>query len=252
MSTGISRAIGVGLWPARGCAFGYSTGLSRGRCANRRAGRELAEDRPDEGRNLYSPGYRPGLSLGRATGQPAGRYPQVGGCCPSGAVHFRYQVLSSLGKGLDRRHFGVGREVIVNHRQADRNRGSRSGFARDVKCSAMQFDDRLGKGQTQPSALVIAVQRRADAVKRLHHERDILGVHPDAGVGDANFQLTSAHRARYRDSPLCRRELDGVADQVDENLSELDGIEIDYRPDRWIALDDDFDIGRRRGLTKHH
>src|SRR6267154_3609856 len=52
--------------------------------------------------------------------------------------------------------------------------------------------------------------------------------------------------------PAWGRELDCIADQVDEHLFQLDRITIEHWPGRWIPADDDLDLGGFCGQTQHH
>ena len=52
----------------------------------------------------------------------------------------------------------------------------------------MQLDDRFCERQPETGPLMLAVEHRIHPVKRLHHERDVLGADAYPGIPDANVQ----------------------------------------------------------------
>src|SRR5215469_9265632 len=116
----------------------------------------------------------------------------------------------------------------------------------------MKLDYRLRKRQSEPGTLMFAVVSRARAVKRLDHQRDFLGPHPDTGVADANLQrgIVKLGGDGY---PAGRGgELDRIAEKVHKDLFELDRIALQFGPGRWSPVDDDLDLGRLGHRTQHH
>jgi len=52
----------------------------------------------------------------------------------------------------------------------------------------MKFDNRFRKRQSEPGALMLAVENRVDAVEWLQHQRDILGSHAYSIISDSDAQ----------------------------------------------------------------
>ena len=102
----------------------------------------------------------------------------------------------------------------------------------------MKLDDSLSKRQSESGTLMFAIVGRGRAVKRLHHQRNFLGPHPNTGVADPNsqpdvFGLTGDGNLSAR-----RGKLDRIAENVDKYLFELDRITIQYWPSRWRSIYD--------------
>jgi hypothetical protein len=83
----------------------------------------------------------------------------------------------------------------------------------------VQFRDLLGERQSQTGAVVLAVERTLELHERLDHARNVRLRNADAGV-DAAYHpgavLIADEQAAHRAAR--RRELDGVAENVDEDL----------------------------------
>src|SRR5450830_1635725 len=102
-------------------------------------------------------------------------------------------------------------------------------FAYQTHAAPVQFDQTLDHHQTQPCALVLARERAVDLDERLEQLCLIFDADADAGIADSNLQhVVNALRAEC-DSAAIRSELDGIGQQVVDNLLELAQICDDLR-----------------------
>src|SRR6185503_1618447 len=95
----------------------------------------------------------------------------------------------------------------------------------------------------EPRALMLAVENRIDPIKRLQHQRNILGTNAHSGISDADAQTRRLNPARDGNAPARGGEFYAVADQVDEYLLQLDRIGVEHWPGRWVPFDDHLDLG---------
>ena len=116
----------------------------------------------------------------------------------------------------------------------------------------MKLDHRLGKRQSEPGTLMLGIISRGRAIEGLHYQRNFLGPHADAGVGDPNSQPDVVDLAGYGNPPARGGELDGIAEEVDKYLFELDRIPLQYRPSRRGSVDGYRDLGRFCRWAQHH
>src|SRR5271166_456474 len=99
---------------------------------------------------------------------------------------------------------------------------------------------------------MLGIIGRGRAIKRLHHQRDFLGPHADAGVANPNSQRDVVGLTGYGNLPARGGELDRIAEKIDKHLLELDRITSQYGPSRWDAVDHDLDFGGSRRRAQHH
>src|SRR5437763_14943500 len=105
-------------------------------------------------------------------------------------------------------------------------RAALAGRALHPDPSAMHLHQPAGNRQAQAGALVLAADPALTLLKALENSLGVIRRHTDAGIADADQQLRAL--ALGRDTPAaCLRELDGVAQQVQEDLLELGAIRKD-------------------------
>jgi hypothetical protein len=108
--------------------------------------------------------------------------------------------------------------VDLAARQRHGEGAAAAGFRGDVDPAAEQLDDPLGDREAESGASLGAC--RGSVFERDEDPIQVSGVDPDAGVGNGECELVlSAPGDDQRDRTLVR-ELGGVADQVQQHLSE--------------------------------
>ena len=122
------------------------------------------------------------------------------------------------GAGLRRRgHHLVRRQVLVAQRERDRERGAPAGGALDVDRAAVQADQLPDDRQTDPAALARTRRGPLHPVEALEEAGKLVGGHPGSGVGDRQHRGPLVP-AQGDGDPALERELDGVGQQVEDDL----------------------------------
>ena len=85
----------------------------------------------------------------------------------------------------------------------------------------MSLDDALGDWKTEPGALTVSGGRLPESVK---DERQVLGRDAGACIRYPEDDLVVPRGHAYCDMPASFRELDRVADQVDQDLAQAAGV----------------------------
>lgn len=99
------------------------------------------------------------------------------------------------------------------------------GLAFDFQAAAMEFDVRLDQRQAEAGALDIGVEGAFDPHEGLENFADVLGGDADAGIGDSDQRRAVGAGSRADSNGAARgRELDGIGEQVDEDLPQQAGI----------------------------
>src|SRR3954469_11422657 len=93
-------------------------------------------------------------------------------------------------------------------------------MAVDAQASAVPLDHGLGDEQAHTAAVMPPRQDILDLNEGAAEVRDPLLANPDAGVGNHNSNSLVSNAYANHDETALRGELDGVADQVDQHLSE--------------------------------
>src|SRR5262245_47940473 len=83
---------------------------------------------------------------------------------------------------------------------------------------AMHFDEVPHDGKAQPEAAEGTRHAAVALRETVEHVRQDIRLDPDAGVGDADFGAVAIGAQTYGHAPSRRRELDGVAHQVPDDL----------------------------------
>src|SRR5689334_9755662 len=83
----------------------------------------------------------------------------------------------------------------------------------------MGLDDPLGKGEAESRPLQRLLPAPAP-VERIEAPRELIGWDPFPAVGKADHPLASFQRARNLNLPLLGRMLDGIVEQVEEELAD--------------------------------
>src|SRR5690606_10162514 len=102
-------------------------------------------------------------------------------------------------------------------RQEDAEGRPASAGTLELDSTVMGFDDLPHHEQSEPHARN-RLLREADAPKRLEDPLSIVLRDTDPSVGDPQLELRFVRLERHLDRAPRRRVLDGIADQVDEDL----------------------------------
>ena len=95
--------------------------------------------------------------------------------------------------------------------------------------SPHQLAELLADGQPQPRASILAGKRGVCLIEGLEEVRDLLRTHADAGVRDRELQARMRSgryllRCHLHQDRALVGELDGIVDQIDEDLAQPQGI----------------------------
>ena len=119
---------------------------------------------------------------------------------------------------------GVGRfrlrrwQGLVRQRHGQDEAGTLAGLAFHADVSVHQPGQAAHDAKAQARPLDLAADRRVQGHEFLKDARVILGGDPDAGIADAEFDHPGPPPVDGDGDPAVFGELDGVADQVDQNL----------------------------------
>src|SRR5713101_6946183 len=113
------------------------------------------------------------------------------------------------------------------HRQADGHGGADALLAGDVQPAAMQLDQADGQRQAEAGAGMLAVPGAGHLAETGHGGLNLGRVHADAAVDDLEMHAVLDDPAAHQYAPARMAELDGVGDEVEQHLLELERI----RPD---------------------
>ena len=146
------------------------------------------------------------------------------------AVVFDDEDAAAEGRGDEARRGGRGGEAVgifdvgAGEGQGERKRGTLAGSAVHRDFSAHGFDELLGNGEAEAGAAEAAAHRTVGLRERAEQPGGRLGVESDAGVDDRESdpgvgggEIGAVHAERDR-APV--GELDGVAEEVEEDLTE--------------------------------
>ena len=104
----------------------------------------------------------------------------------------------------------------------DRRRGALAGRAVQLQGGAVQFHQGHGQRQAESHTLVVSRVAACDLTEGRNRLGHVLFGDADAGVRDREDQRPVAvNSRRYRDFAAFGGELDGVADEVEQNLLDL-------------------------------
>src|SRR5215471_18588384 len=112
-------------------------------------------------------------------------------------------------------------------RQGERERRPLPGLALHPDPPAMQLDELSGERQPEPGPLDLLV-RRAHLPELLEDRLLILWCDAHAGVGDGDLGYAVVHRGAHVDPAVLGRELEGVGEQVQEDLLHLPFVTPDH------------------------
>src|SRR6266849_9689287 len=133
------------------------------------------------------------------------------------------------------------------HRQADGHGGADALLAGDMQPAAMQLDQADGQRQAEASARMLAVPGAGHLAETGHGGLNLGRVHADAAVDDLEMHAVLDDPAAHQYAPARMAELDGVGDEVEQHLLELERV----RPDPGQVRGEfeiDGDIERSRPL----
>src|SRR4051812_1745890 len=85
----------------------------------------------------------------------------------------------------------------------------------------MQFDHRLDQCQAKACALVLPIIRTVDLHEGIEDQIEIFRADSDTAVFNGNRQTPRINSKTHVDMSATRRELNGIADEVHNNLPEL-------------------------------
>ena len=94
----------------------------------------------------------------------------------------------------------------------------------------MCFDDSLCDRETEPDSTVIVVARLPEIVEQM---LDVGGCDSGSRVGDVNRDVIAVRDRAHRHVPMLRRELEGVAHDVSDDLRDTEGIGANGDPIVW-------------------
>lgn len=98
----------------------------------------------------------------------------------------------------------------------------------------MEFGEGLGQGQAEAGSLVFSVEIAIDLLERGQRLGNVGQGDTDTGVGDLEYiTVVPAKPDLDRHTAAGRRELDGIGQQVDQDLLELAFIGVQCRQGRW-------------------
>src|SRR5438093_6806790 len=132
--------------------------------------------------------------------------------------------------------------------------GERAALARDAshaQVAAQHAGEPLRDGEPETRAPEAARGRSVRLREGGEEPRLLLGVEADAGVDDLAAETAVLHRADLEAHAPPGRELDRVADEVQEDLAESGGVGLD-RLRKWAAIPDlDVEAVVRRPRAQH-
>src|SRR5215831_20280076 len=150
------------------------------------------------------------------------------------------------------------------YRQRESERRSLAHLALHPDPSPMQLNELPGQGQPEPGPLDLLV-RHAHLPELLEDRLLILWRDAHTGVGDGNLGHAVVHRGAYVDPAALWRELEGVGEQVQEDLLHLALIAPDHAhavvdgppegdpsPARSLANEDQGIVDRHRQAELRH
>lgn len=91
----------------------------------------------------------------------------------------------------------------------------------------MQFGQGFRKREAQSGSRLVAVHRTIDLPERRQGKVDVGRGHTDAGIRDGNLQTSRSFARRDGDNAVLRRELDRIADQIEQYLRDFAFVDFD-------------------------
>ena len=120
------------------------------------------------------------------------------------------------------------RRLGLDERQLEVEATALAGRALDLQLAAHAADEPVADRQAEARAAELGARSRL--TKRLKDRAQVLGFDPDAGVDHVEAQPPRARpRPNLQLDLALRRELDGVAEQVEEDLAHVPAVEDDAR-----------------------
>src|SRR5581483_1440034 len=115
-------------------------------------------------------------------------------------------------------------------READGDSGAAVLLAVDVERAAMQLDETLAERQAEPGALIAAAELARNLGERHQRLPQLILGDTDAGIRDGNVEpAIGTDEGAQGDRPVARRELDGIGEQVDQDLLEILPVAVEQR-----------------------
>src|SRR5690349_1327255 len=148
-----------------------------------------------------------------------------------------------------RRANSVGWQVGVAGRNARRENAALVYFACDMHAAAMQLDEFLNKGEADAGALITAPTRLFDLVEALEYARKLVGRNASTRIRDGDLDGVPGVAHGYCDGAF-ERELEGVGEQVEDDLLPHLPIDVDQSRER-RAINDQRHPGAFNGRAKH-
>src|SRR6516225_4506884 len=112
-------------------------------------------------------------------------------------------------------------------RQVDREGGALAELALDGDLAAVELDEAAGERQPEARPLGAGAAGLGELLELPEQPRQILARDADAGVGDADDDVAGGGAGDEADDASPGGELDGVRDQVVEDLLDAPGIDVD-------------------------
>ncbi len=138
----------------------------------------------------------------------------------------------------------------ARERNLDPEGAAAAGLAGDADAAAHPLDDLLGDGQPEPGAAVVPARRVLGLRERPEQAGQALRRHADARVGDLDAHagdVRAGGKPRHvRDDAAAGRELDRVAQQVDEHLAQPRRVAAEASVEAGLDHGGEIDAGGRR------
>ena len=118
------------------------------------------------------------------------------------------------------RRIGVVQRGSTRRKADDEHRSCSSSVAVRSDRAAVRFDDVPDDRKAETESTNCAGGERFAAAKRLENVRKKIRRNPRTGVAHGDFDIGGAFDRFDLDAPACRRELDGVSEQVPPHLAQ--------------------------------
>src|SRR5262245_7190262 len=119
--------------------------------------------------------------------------------------------------------------IFAGAERHDERRALIDAWARDFNLAAVQPDEIVDDRQPQPETTVPARGRTVRLAKSVEDVRKKGGIDADPAIGDRNADAPINLLSADRDSSVIRRELDGVRQQIPQDLLQARRVGEDIR-----------------------
>src|SRR5690349_1002968 len=102
----------------------------------------------------------------------------------------------------------------------------------------MQLDEADGEWQTETGAGVLAVPGAGDLAEASDRGGDLVGIHADAAIDHIDIEAVTAQPPTHQHATAGMAELDGVGDEIEHDLLQLERVGTHRRKLRWNLVVD--------------